>query len=107
MQFSEEIEEFVSEESMRDWWNRRKFLEISLRTYCFFVQCNIPRCVGLLQATKWRLNIHKMLRRIPDVQNRTFIPRDIHCDLSCDNYGDDKYPLDDYFEYIDSKLVDL
>jgi len=82
VEYCEEIEEFVSGESMRDWWNHGVH-ERSPSTYCFFVQCNIPGRVGLLQATKWQFNVHEMLRRIPSVTIE---------DLSA------------YFEYINFKL---
>jgi hypothetical protein len=36
VRFWDEIEEFVSGESMRDWWNH-KVHERSLSTYCFLV----------------------------------------------------------------------
>ncbi len=46
VRFCDEIEEFVSGESMRHWWNHRVH-EKCLRTYSFFIQCNIPERVGL------------------------------------------------------------
>ena len=51
----EEIEEFVLGDPMRGWWNDYPGVhEKRLRTYCFFVRCNIPERVCLLQATKWQ-----------------------------------------------------
>jgi hypothetical protein len=82
VQFHEEIEDFVSGESMRDWWNHG-VNKTSLSTYCFFARCNVPERVGLVQARKWQVNIHEMLRRIPSI---------FHTDLSA------------YFDSIDSKL---
>jgi hypothetical protein len=82
VEFCEEIEEFVSGESMRDWWNHGVH-DKSLSTYCFFVRCNIPERVGLVQARKWQFNIHEMLEHIPSVT-----PEDLSA----------------YFESIDSKL---
>lgn len=66
VQFCREIEEFISGESMRGWWNGG-VLGISLLTYSFFVQCNIPKRVGLVEATSWRRSIHDMLSRIPSI----------------------------------------
>jgi len=80
--FCVEIEEFVSGESMREWWNHGVH-ERSLSTYCFPVRCNIPERLGLVQARKWQANIHEMLRRIPSISPNG---------------------LDSYFDSIDSKL---
>ncbi len=66
VQFCEEIEDFVSGESMRDWWNHGVH-EKSLSTYCFFAQYIVPERVRLVQARKWQSNIHDMLWRIPSV----------------------------------------
>jgi len=66
VEYCEEIEEFVTGESMRDWWNHGVH-EKSPSTYCFFVRRNIPERVGLVQATKWQGIIHEMLRRIPSI----------------------------------------
>ena len=68
MQFCVVIEEFVSGESMRGWWNRRRYREKSLIAYCAFVRYNIPERVSLIQGREWQLNIHEMLRHIPDVE---------------------------------------
>jgi hypothetical protein len=82
IQFCEEIEAFVSGELIWDWWNHG-VNEKALNTYCFFARCNIPMRVGLVQARKWQVNIHEMLRRIPSIPDK---------DLSA------------YFDSIDSKL---
>jgi hypothetical protein len=78
-----EIEEFESGESMRDWWSHGVH-ERSLSTYCFLVQFNIPQRLGLVRPRKWHANIHGMLRCIPSIS-----PKD---------------SLDSYFDSIDSKL---
>jgi hypothetical protein len=67
---------------MRDWWNHGVH-ERSLSTYNFFVRCNIPQRVGLVQPRIWQANIHGMLRRIPSISPEG---------------------LDSYFDFIDSKL---
>ena len=82
MQFCEEVKDFVSGELMWDWWNHG-VNKASLITYCFLARCNIPARVGLVQARKWKVNIHEMLLRIPSI---------LHKDLSA------------YFDSIDSKL---
>ena len=64
VEYCEEIEEFVTGESMRDWWNHGGHKK-SPSTYCFFVRCNMPERIGLVQATKWQGNIHEMLCLIP------------------------------------------
>ena len=48
-----------------------------------FAPCNIPERIGLVQARKWQLNIHEMLRRIPSISPEI---------------------LSAYFESINSKL---
>jgi len=65
VKFCNEIEEFVSCNAMRGWWNRGVG-EISLRTYCFLVQCNIlTRFAGLAPVSDWQATIHNMLWIIP------------------------------------------
>ena len=81
VEFCDEIEQFVSGESIQDWWNHG-VCEKSLSTYCYFAQRNVPKRLGLVQK-KWQINIHGMLRRIPAIS-----PND----------------LNDYFDSIDSKL---
>ena len=80
--FCDKIEEFVSGESMRDWWNSGVH-EKCLSTYCFFVRCNIPERLGLVSPRKWRSDIHDRLRRIPSISPKG---------------------LDSHFHSIDSKL---
>ena len=82
VQFCDEIEEFVSGESMRHWWNHGVH-EKCLRTYSFFVRGNIPERVGLLLPRMWQSNIHDMLGGIPSISSKD---------------------LDSYFRSIDSKL---
>ena len=64
VQFCDEIEEFVSAESMRHWWNNGVH-EKCLSTYCFFVRCNIPKRVGLVRSATLQTSIHGMLELIP------------------------------------------
>jgi len=46
--FCDEIEEFVSGESMQHWWNHRVH-EKCLSTDCFLAQFNIPERLGLVR----------------------------------------------------------
>ena len=62
--FCKDIEEFVSGELMRGWWNNG-VQEKCLSTYCFFVRFDIPERLGLVQSTTWQTNIHGMLENIP------------------------------------------
>jgi hypothetical protein len=80
--FCNEIEEFVSGESMQGWWNNGIHAKC-LSTYCFFVRCNIPERLGLVSPRKWRSDIHDRLRRIPSISPKG---------------------LDSNFHSIDSKL---
>jgi hypothetical protein len=82
VQFSDEIEEFVSGESMRHWWNHGVH-EKCLSTYCLLVRFNIPERVGLVRATQWQDSIHGMLMRIPFIS---------------------KNGMNSYFRSMDSKL---
>jgi hypothetical protein len=64
--FCDEIEELVSGESMRGWWNSGVH-EKCLSTYCFLVQFNIPERLSLVRSTTWQTNIHGMIGRIPSI----------------------------------------
>jgi hypothetical protein len=68
VRFCDEIEEFVSGEPMRHWWNNGLH-EKCLSTYCFFVRCNIPVRVGLVRSTTFQTNIQRMLERIPSISS--------------------------------------
>ena len=83
VKFCDEVEEFVSGESMRDWW-RNGVPKESLKTYNFLVQYKVPACLLLLGARQWQGNIHDMLRGIPSI---------------------DFDALDDQFTTIDAKLT--
>jgi hypothetical protein len=50
VRFCDEIEEFVSGESMRHWWNNGVH-EKCLSMYCLLVRFNIPERLGLVRAT--------------------------------------------------------
>ena len=93
--FCDEIEKFVSAESMRDWWNHG-IHEKSLSTYCFLVKFNIPKRMDLLRIYEWQINIHGLLTRIPHLSSETRItysPYTVHNDMiSC-------------FDSIDSKIA--
>ena len=80
--FCAKIEDFVTAESMKVWWNHGVH-EKSLSTYCFLVRNSNPRRLGHVLVRSWRDNIQGMLRNITSV--------------STDG-------LDAYFATINSKL---
>ena len=82
VKFCEEIEEFVACEAMQHWWNQGVH-ERSLSTYRFFVECSIPKRLGLIRVLRWRANIYDMLRRIPTIRPKG---------------------MESYFNSIDSRL---
>ena len=51
VEFNTEIEEFVSVESIRDWWSNG-VSELSLKTYAFLTRCNIPERLGKILAER-------------------------------------------------------
>jgi hypothetical protein len=61
--FCEKIEQFVHEVSL-PWWNHGLSV-VSLCTYCFLAQFNIPARLEQIKVGLWKNNIHDMLRRIP------------------------------------------
>ena len=65
VQFCDEIEELVSGESLRDWWDNGTS-ERSLRTYNFLVRRDIPARLEQLIVRQWQANVIEMLRSIPD-----------------------------------------
>ncbi len=80
--FCDEIEEFVSGESMQGWWNNG-IHEKCLSTYCHLVRFEIPERMGFLLPRMWQSIIHGMLGGIPSISS------------------EDLYS---YFHSIDSKL---
>lgn len=64
--FCDKIEEFVSGESIREWWNQGVHKK-SLSTYCFLMKFNIPERMGLLPVMQWQDNVHGMIRIIPTI----------------------------------------
>ncbi len=80
--FCDEIEQFVSAESMRGWWSNG-IHKRCIGTYCFLVRCNILERVGRLRSNIWLASIREMLTRIPLL---------LHRDVDC------------YFDSIESKL---
>ena len=67
IEFCGYIEEFVTSEAMRGWWNQGVH-ERCLSTHCFLVRCSIPaRFSGLALVSSWRANIDSMLRNIPTI----------------------------------------
>jgi hypothetical protein len=66
VEFCPQIDEFVSNEAMRNWWNQGVH-ERCLTMYCFYVRCSIPERLDLVRVGSWRANIYDMLRRIPTI----------------------------------------
>ncbi len=66
VRFCDEIEELVSCDAMRGWWNWGVY-EKSLSTYCFLANFNIPECLGLVHVQSWQVNVYDMLRSIPTI----------------------------------------
>jgi len=60
VRFCNDIEEFVSGESMWHWWNNGVH-EKCPSMYFFFVRFNIPEHLGLVRATQWQDIICGML----------------------------------------------
>jgi len=69
VQFCDEIEEFVSGESMQHWWNNGVHKKC-LSTYSFFIRCNIPARMGLVRSATLQDSIHRMLERIPAISSK-------------------------------------
>jgi hypothetical protein len=59
------MEEFVSGESVRDWWNHGSSDDKNLWMYSFFAHQTIPGRLSKIKASKWFLDIHEMLKQIP------------------------------------------
>ena len=76
-------------------------MTLTLSTSCFLCPYKFPESIRTLQARTWQRNIHEMLRRIPDVVNRTFSPRDLDCDIMSVN-GEDI--LEYYFDLISDQI---
>lgn len=64
---SDVIEEVVSGDSMRDWWNHGVHAKCP-STYYFLVKRNIPQ--RIVRPRKWQNNIHEMLRRFPTISSK-------------------------------------
>ena len=64
--FCDMIENFVSKTRMKYWWNHGVH-EKCLSTYCFLVRDTIPMKVRNLTQSRWHINIHNMLQRIPSI----------------------------------------
>ena len=83
VQFCDDVEEFVSGGSIREWWDNGTS-ERSLKTYNFLIRCKVPVRLEQLIIGQWQANIHDMIRGIPSIGVRA---------------------LGDYLNTIDSQLV--
>jgi hypothetical protein len=106
IEFCEEIEDFVTELSLRHWWNNGTS-RLSLWTGSFLALCNIPRRVGMIKMRVWRENIHAMLFRIPiEIPFNDSDNSDDDDDDDNDDDDDDGYePENGYFDSINSQLA--
>ncbi len=67
VEFCDKVEEFVSCEAMKDWWNQGEH-EKSLSTYCLLVRYSIPERFGdLALVSSWQVNIYEMMTGISNV----------------------------------------
>ena len=82
VRFCDEIEQFVSCDAMRGWWNQGVGYK-SLSTYCFLVRCNIIERLSFVRVPSWQSKIYKMLERISSIHYKG---------------------MESYFLYIDSRL---
>lgn len=90
IEFCDEIEQFVHEVSL-PWWNHG-VSAVSLCTYCFLVQFNIPTRLEQIKVVVWKDNILDLMQRIPT--------------MITSNADVWKYePENRYFESIDSLLI--
>lgn len=96
MEFSTEIEEFVSETSLQEWWNRGVSYHI-LETYSFLWRHSIAERFRMLKPLKWRSVIDDMLFTIPTID--FWIKYGVG---SCDRRNNQ---LDKHYDMIDSKLL--
>jgi hypothetical protein len=64
--FCDMIKKIVSRTLMKYWWNQGVHVKC-LSTYCFLVEDNILMRVKNLKPTRWHINIHNMLQRIPSI----------------------------------------
>ncbi len=94
VEFSDEIEEFVSETALQEWWNRG-IAEQCLRTYCWLSQNCIAKRFRMLKATKWRLAINGMLSLIPSI--------DIYIGIEPNRIKNEKF--NEHLESINTKLI--
>ena len=89
--FCEEIEQFVNDMLLREWWNVTQS-GLSLITFSYFVRCNIPVRFGKIKNEIWKQDICQLLQHIPDE-----FP-----DASLDDDDDVEHQY--YFDSIESRL---
>ena len=85
IEFSQEIEQFVDEVLLRDWWDDK---HLSLRTYSFLVRCNIPARLGKIKIMLWKINICTMLQCIPEELDDEMMDEDFEFDDDSTRDGD-------------------
>jgi hypothetical protein len=111
VKFCDEIEELVSCDAMREWWNQGIGRRSTLRTFSFLVRCNIPaRLKSISNISSWQAAIHNMLRTKPynigdndDIYNEDdgfHIVEGIGC-----NIHEELHRMNAHFDAIDAKLT--
>jgi hypothetical protein len=90
IEFCEEVEEFVTELTLRPLWNNGTS-KLSLWTGPFLAKYNIPERVGMIKEREWKANILAMLQRLPTM---SFISNDDDDGVDVNDY-DDEYEDED------------
>lgn len=67
VEFCEEIEDFVSQEPVQDWWTRGSHDHNTLIVYSFLAEKGIPGRLSKMKG-KWWNNIHDMLKRLHSIE---------------------------------------
>ncbi len=79
--FCEEMEEFVTGQGVKDWWNGSSQSR-TLRMYSFLAQHSIPSRLSKLKARKWLCEIYGMLKHAHSME--VVHSYDCHFDIQCD-----------------------
>jgi hypothetical protein len=64
VEFCEQIEAFVTEVSLRGWWNRLRNRKDVFLTYSWMTKNSIPQRLDTIHVIEWKHEIHNMLRCI-------------------------------------------
>ena len=101
IEFCEQIGQFLDEVPL-PWWNNGAS-KVSLKTYSFLIQCNIPARLDGIKARMLKDNIHSMLQCIPtELLSRTYWEED-----EDDSYFDDIESQLANYEYLQEVVLSL